>query len=280
MSIRRGDSKKAHADVNRRSPLIRQSSITNEIIKQKEELLKSVIVHSENVISQLLQNLREVEGLAKDERPPSHLVRLVRYLRDDIEPLSDLIPLIRLNAEKVGSLKAEYKLQREFSEAIKELYTTLSATRSHVECTYCKLKGYKPDVNPYAREVNMVGNTLNPRYITPSVSFDNSHDLRNCHLRMDGDNTALSQSIKVHKNNATMKHHFETGARLIWRKVKPTLQYCKFKMVTGKTLMQKNMYLIFGFLSFVYFIKLALSVSCGLVDLLTFWFVPKRPIPM
>lgn len=110
-----------------------RSVLTFETIKQREDLQNSVLKHSNRLIGQLLKNLDEAENVVHRRLSPSHLERLIRYLRDDIQPLRDFITRISLHAEKLGSLRKEYELQALYGERIKEFQASLTQCSSHSE---------------------------------------------------------------------------------------------------------------------------------------------------
>lgn len=294
------DDKKTYSCTSRRSPFIRRSKITNEIIQQKAELLKAVVAHSEKVISQLLGNLCEAEKAAKDKPSPFYLTRLLRYLKDDIEPLADLIPLISLNAEKLGSLKAEFMLQKEFSDGMKQLYTTLSA--SCVEGT-SHISAYKTDIDSHLQD-KLLDNTPNPRYSTSSEqeltkttqlnknSSVKKHSVQNmcqqslkpfASSHMSGDKATVPRidGISTADGDNIFTARQPSDVRRVCHKVVSMMLHYSSKIGIRRHFILKNTSLLLAFLLlFLYFMKVILSFGCEVINYTTSWFIPTRHIPM
>ncbi|KAF6031770.1 hypothetical protein EB796_009927 [Bugula neritina] len=97
---------------------LKTAAITYETIKQRQDLQKSVLRHTNKLINQLLKNLNEADNVIKKNLSPGHLQRLISYLRNDIEPLPGFVSRISLHAENLGSMKKEFELQKAFNESL------------------------------------------------------------------------------------------------------------------------------------------------------------------
>ncbi|XP_067928296.1 uncharacterized protein [Watersipora subatra] len=140
--------------------------ISSDTIRQREELQKSVLKHTNRLINQLLKNLDEADNVIKKRLSPSHLERLINYLRDDIQPLRGFINKISVHAENLGSMKKEYELQGAGGEGLRTL--SLSTTNSDSNSSFTR---YMFDRT--AREPSLHHDKVeppSPPYLTPRNS--------------------------------------------------------------------------------------------------------------
>ena len=145
--------------------IYKRTVITAETIKQREELQKSVLKHTNRLINQLLKNLDEADNVIKKKLSPSHLQRLIDYLRDDIQPLRGFINKISLHAENLGTLKKEYELQGASGEpSLHNLSFSTTASESNSSFTR-----YMFDRRARAVSDENV-NSPSPPYHTPRLS--------------------------------------------------------------------------------------------------------------
>lgn len=80
-------------------------------IKDREELQKKVLRHSNRLINELLKKLDDAEHVVHKRLSPMHLEKLICHLRDDITPLKYLIVRISEHAERLGSMKRDEHLR-------------------------------------------------------------------------------------------------------------------------------------------------------------------------
>lgn len=296
-----GGNKKDRKRNARKSPplLVKRPKITNQIITEKQDLLKSVVSHSEKVIHQLLKNLHEADNVVREQPPPYYLTKLIKFLKDDIEPLADLIPLISTNAEKLGSLKTEFELHNEFIEGMKELHATLSETSTNVECA---------KDSPYHSIDRLIGNSVadSSRHIPSApLAFDHPSDYN------FQDHTALCGEEKLRRssklNDAIPTNHGDSPSekcenvdymflfaltkarqwgenciRKNWNQVCSTMTYYQTKFDIKHKLTSINMFIYFVLACLVAmcFLKLCAYYGHDVINQGIIWLIPKRRIPM
>lgn len=90
--------------------LSKQLGTLKENIQQREDLQLSALDHVERMVAHLLRSIEEANAVVKKGLSPVHIRRVLDYLREDIEPLGDLIRRISATSEQLGSLRREYEL--------------------------------------------------------------------------------------------------------------------------------------------------------------------------
>lgn len=153
--------------------LATRSGITQDTIREREDLQRSLLKHSNSLIDQLIKNLDVANKLIQRKLSPSHLERQINYLRSDIEPLRGFISRISLHAQNLGAMKKEYELQGAFTAGLNNLHTSLSSTCTDSRVSLHKSKPVhktqSPDINISSAKPHQKSSPAfrSPRFFTP-----------------------------------------------------------------------------------------------------------------
>lgn len=107
--------------------------VTREAIQQREQLQKSIIRHTNQMISQINKSLKEMESILSQKLSPVHLRMIIGYIREDIQPVAGFINRISNHAELIGKMKKEHELKlkhelRDRTRSVSSDSSTISAT--------------------------------------------------------------------------------------------------------------------------------------------------------